>query len=195
MSREMAEVVVGSWQVSKRVMLIKIAAKPVGINIIQVYAPTTDYSDSDMEEFYEQVDSVRRQCKAEEVNIVMGDLNAKVGRGRSGTVVGDFGLGSRNERGDKWVEWCESWEQVITNTWFNHHARHLYTWKSPGDRARNQIDYVTINKRFRNSVTQVKTRPGADCGTGCDHVPEVAQMRVEVKKVKRNRRIKKTGAF
>ena len=38
------------------------------------------------------------QCKAEKVNIVMGDLNAIVGRGRSGTVVGDFGLGLRNKR-------------------------------------------------------------------------------------------------
>ena len=191
LNREMADAVVGCWQVSKRVMLIKITAKPVGLNIIQVYAPTTDYSDSEVEEFYEQVDSVRRQCKAEEVTIVMGDLNAKVGRGSGGTVVGQFGLGVRNERGDRWVEWCESWEQVITNTWFNHHARHLYTWKSPGDRVRNQIDYVSINKRFRNSITQVKTKPGADCGRGCDHVPVVAQMRVKVKKVKKNRKIRK----
>ena len=191
LGREMAEAVVGCWQVSKRVMLIKIAAKPVGLNIIQVYAPTTAYSDSEVDEFYEQVDSVRRQCKAEEVTIVMGDLNAKVGQGSSGSVVGDFGLGERNERGDKWVEWCESWEQVITNTWFRHHNRFLYTWKSPGDRVRNQIDYVTINSRFRNSVTQVKTRPGADCGGGCDHVPVVAQMRVKVKKVKKNRRVRR----
>ena len=106
-------------------------------------------------------------------------------------MVGEFGLGMRNERGDKWVEWCESWEQVITNTWFKHHARHLYTWKSPGDRVRNQIDYVSINKRFRNSVTQVKTKPGANCGRGCNHVPVVAQMKVKVKKVKKSRNIGK----
>ena len=56
---------------------------------------------------------------------------------------------------------------------------------------RNQIDYVTINARFRNSVTQVKTRPGADCGGGCDHVPVVAQMKVKVKKVKKNRRVRR----
>ena len=77
------------------------------------------------------------------------------------------------------------------NTWFRHHARDLYTWKSPGDRARNQIDYININKRFRNSVTQVRTNPGADCGGGCDHIPVVAQMRVRVKKIKKNRKIRK----
>ena len=191
LGREMARAVVGCWQVSKRVILVKIAAKPVGLNLIQVYAPTTDYSDREVDEFYEQVDSVRRQCKAEELTIVMGDLNAKVGKGRSGTVVGEFGLGERNERGDRWMEWCESWDQVIMNTWFKHHARHLYTWKSPGDRARNQIDYVSVNRRFRNSVTQVKTKPGADCGGGCDHVPVVAQIKVKVKKVKKNVKKKK----
>ena len=51
---------------------MKIAAKPVGLNIIQVYAPTTSYSDSEMDEFYEEVDQMRRQCRAGEVSVVMG---------------------------------------------------------------------------------------------------------------------------
>ena len=189
--KEIDGAVTGCWQLSDRVMLLKIDAKPVAINVIQVYAPTTSHSDDVIDTFYEQVDEVRRQCKNDEVTVVMGDLNAKVGRGRSGEVVGDFGLGVRNERGDKWIEWCESWNQVITNTYYKHHPRHLYTWKSPGDRARNQIDYITINKRFRNSITQVKTYPGADCGVGCDHVPVVAVMRVKLKKVIRRKRIRK----
>ena len=90
----------------------------------------------------------------------------------------------RNERGDKLVEWCESWDQVIMNTYFRHHCRYLYTWRSPGDRYRNQIDYITINKRFRNSIMQIKTYPGADCGVGCDHVPLVAIMKVKMKKLR-----------
>ena len=56
---------------------------------------------------------------------VMGDLNAKVGRGREEEIVGDYGLGERNARGDTWVEWCKDNEQVILNTWYRHHARHL----------------------------------------------------------------------
>ena len=77
------------------------------------------------------------------------------------------------------------------NTCFRHHKRHLYTWKSPGDRIRDQIDYITINKRFRNSISQVKTYPGADCGGGCDHVPVVAEMRVKLKKLKKNSKVRK----
>ena len=43
---------------------------------------------------------------------------------------------------------------------------------------RNQIDYITINKRYRNSLRQVRTYPGADCGVGCDHVPVVTELKV-----------------
>ena len=122
----------------------------------------------------------------------MGDLNAKIGRGREGDLVGDFGLGERNERGNRWMEWCEQWQQVILNTWYRQHPRFLWTWRSPGDRYRNQIDYVTINKRFRNAVTKVRTYPGADCGANCDHVPVVANVRLKLKKIKKsNKRVKK----
>ena len=68
----------------------------------------------------------------------------------------------------------------------------MWTWRSPGDRYRNQIDYVTINKRFRNAVTKVRTYPGADCGANCDHVPVVANVRLKLKKIKKsNKRVKK----
>ena len=79
--------------------------------------------------------------------------NAKIGRGLEGGIVGPFGLGVRNGRGDRLYEW-----------WFKHHSRFLWTWKNPGDFYRNQIDFITINNRFKNSMTQVKTYPGADCG-------------------------------
>jgi endonuclease/exonuclease/phosphatase family metal-dependent hydrolase len=61
---------------------------------------------------------------------------------------------------------------------------------SPGDRVRNQIDFITINKRFRNSIKNVKTYPGADCGEGCDHVPVVAEMKVKVKITKKDLKIR-----
>ena len=86
--------------------MVKIAAKPVGLSIIQVYAPTGDHSEEDVELFYEQLDKVRNQCKSGEVTLVMGDLNAKVGEDCSGNVVGHYGRGDRSARGDKWVEWC-----------------------------------------------------------------------------------------
>ena len=47
-----------------------------------------------------------------------------------------------------------------------------WMWQRTQDNIRNQIDYIPINGRFRNLVTQVKTYPDADCGS--DHVPVLA---------------------
>lgn len=114
----------------------------------------------------------------------MEDLNAKVGCGRERNTVGDFGLGKRNEKGDRFVKWCSENGQIVMNTWFKKHVRHLYTWKSPGDLYRNQRNYITINERFTNAVTDVKTFPGADLGRVCDHALLVAQMNLRLKNVK-----------
>ena len=158
---------------------------PIDVNIIQVYAPTTDHDEDMIESFYQKLEEVRKQTKEHEITIIMGDLNAKVGEGGDGDVVGGFGLGEQNERGDRLVEWCGRWRQVILNSWYRQHPRYLWTWRSPGHRYRNQIDYITINKRFRNAVTKVKTFPGADCGGNCDHVPVVAEVKLKLKRFKK----------
>ena len=106
-------------------------------------------------------------------------------------LVTSYGLGQRNERGIRWVEWCESWEQIIMNTFFRHQPRHLYMWKSQGDRVRNQIDYIKVNRRFRNSISQVKTSPEADCVVGCDHTPLVAHIKLKLKKISKNKMMRR----
>ena len=75
------------------------------------------------------------------------------------------------------------------NAWFKEHPRRLYTWKSPGDRSRNQIDYISINHRFKRAVKLAKTYPGADCGS--DHVPVICTLQCKPKKLKKARTTKK----
>ena len=104
--------------------------------------------------FYKTLGKAKAQCKSDEINIIMGDLNARAGRGQDGKAVGEFGAEERNERGDRWVEWCEADKMVIMNTWFKEHPKKIYTWKIPGDRLRNQIDYLSINHRFQRAVKQ-----------------------------------------
>ena len=83
------------------------------------------------------------------------------------------------------VDWCMTHDQVIMNTWFQHHKIHLYTWMSPGDGVRNQIDYITLNKRFCNSILQVKGYPGADGGS--DHVPIVTTLGMKLRMLKQKK--------
>ena len=69
----------------------------------------------------------------------------------------------------------------IANTLFQQHKRSLYTWTSPDDQHRNQIDYILCSQRWRSSTQSTKTKPGADCGS--DHELLIAKLRLELKEV------------
>ena len=76
--------------------------------------------------------------------MVLGDFNAVVGEGQEGNVVGKYGLGERNERGEGLTNFCRRNSLIVGNTWFNQHKRRRYTWKSPLDDQTYQIDYILI---------------------------------------------------
>lgn len=64
----------------------------------------------------------------------MWDFNAKVGKGREQPVIiGNFGLGSRNERGEQAVQFYQENHMVVTNRCNDQSKRCLYTWMSPAD--------------------------------------------------------------
>ena len=58
---------------------------------------------------------------------IIGDWNAKVGSQETPGVTGKFGLGIRNEAGQRPIEFCQENALVITNTLFQQHKRRLYT--------------------------------------------------------------------
>lgn len=72
----------------------------------------------------------------------MGDVNANVGEGSFDDIVGQYGLGNRNKKGTRWIEYCAENGEILMNTWFKQHPRRIYTRRGPGDRTRNQIDYL-----------------------------------------------------
>ena len=127
--KEFDKCVLGFWAISDRVLLVKVSGKPFNLNFIIVYAPTAMLDDDKVDKFYEQVDQAMKQCKSQEVTIVMGDLNAKVGMERVGDIVGPYGLGELNDRGESWIQWCERKKLTICNTWFRHHPRRIWTWR------------------------------------------------------------------
>ena len=171
------------WPVSDRMVAVKLQGKPFDICIVQSYAPTSDYEDEEVDGFYEDLDNVMRQMKSQDVKIVMGDFNAKVGKEKIENIVGPFGLGEINSRGERLVEWCKEHNLFISNTWFQNHPRRRWTWSSPGDRTRNQIDYILIQHRFRNAVKSSKSMPGADCDS--DHIPVLCNLKLTLKKLKK----------
>lgn len=178
--------VTGFIPISDRVVMIQLQTNQTRTNIIQVYAPTTDKSEEELELFYNDIQQALDITKTRDITIIMGDWNAKIGKGRDGDNIGEFGLGIRNDRGERLAQFCQEKDVVITNTYFKLPERRLYTWKSPADGidnkiVRNQIDYFLINKRYRNSIKAAKTYPGADVST--DHNPVIIRIEVKFKKL------------
>ena len=126
LDQDISKCVLGYWTVSDRALLVKIQGHPFNITIIVVYAPMTGSTEGEIDAFYETLEEAKSQCKPNKVNIIIGDLNAKVGSGTDGRTVGPHGTGERNECGEKWVQCCDSKNMVIMNTWFKEHPRRLY---------------------------------------------------------------------
>ena len=177
--------VIGFIPISDRVVLVKLAGKPFNLSIVQVYAPTGDHPEEDLEKFYADIEIACRQLQATDVFIVMGDMNAKIGKEKVDSYVGEFGLGNRNERGDRLLEFCVEKDLMIANTHFQHPERRLYTWKSPGDVRRNQIDYIMVKRRYRNCVKDCRTYPGADINS--DHSLLISKLNIRLKKTEKKK--------
>uniref|UniRef100_A0A8D8R6E3 Craniofacial development protein 2 n=1 Tax=Cacopsylla melanoneura TaxID=428564 RepID=A0A8D8R6E3_9HEMI len=176
---------------SDRVIAIKFKTDPVDTLIIQVYMPTSKPgTDEEVEEVYKQIEEVIDENGRGQVrSIVMGDWNSVVGNESVSNIVGKYGLGKQNERGERLIGFCEASGLWISNTWFQHHKRRLYTYKNPGDRNRYQIDYILTNQRYKNSIINVKTYPGADVDS--DHNLLAAELRTRLKHVKKKANCKK----
>ena len=105
--------------------------KPFNIMIIQVYAPTSDNEEAEVEQFYEDLQDLLELTPQKDVLFIIGDWNAKVGSQETPGVTGKFGLGVQTEAGQRLIEFCQENTLVMTNMLFQQHNRRLYTWTSP----------------------------------------------------------------
>ena len=104
--------------------------KPFNITVIQVYAPTSNAEETEVEQFYEDLPDLLELTPKKDVLFLIGDWNAKVGSQKTPGVTGKFGHGMRNEAGQRLIEFCQENALVIANTLFHQHKRRLYTWTS-----------------------------------------------------------------
>ena len=102
--------------------------KPFNITIIQVYAVISNAEEAEVELFYEDLQEFLELTSKKDVLFIIGDWNAKVGSQERPEVTGKFGLGIRNEAGQRLIEFCQENALVRKNTLFQQHKRRLYTW-------------------------------------------------------------------
>ena len=155
-------------------MTMRLRASPSKITIIQVhvYAPTSSHDDSEVGEFYRELQSLADQTPK---LVVQGDWNAKVGedaQGHWGEVCGPFCNPETNDKGLKLLVFATYNNLVLANTLDNHNSSRRWTRHSRNGTHHNQIDYISVKKRFLSSIKTVRTRtlPGADVGSDHDRL-------------------------
>ena len=125
---------------------VRFQGKPFSITVIQVYAPNSNAEKAEVEQFYEDLQDLLELTPKKDVLFIIGDGNAKVGSQEIPGVTGKFGLGMRNEAGQRLIEFCQENALLIANTLFQQLKRRLYTWTSPDGQHQNQIDYILCSK-------------------------------------------------
>ena len=111
--------------------------KPFNITGIQVYAPTSNAEEAEVEQFYEDLQHLLELTPPKDVLFIIGDWNVKVECQETPQVMGKFGLGVWNEAGQRLIEFCQENSLVIANTLFQQQKRRLYTWTSPDGQHQN----------------------------------------------------------
>ena len=101
--------------------------KPFNITVIQVYAPSSNAEEADIERFYEDLQDLVEQRPKKDALFIIGDWNAKVGTQEIPGVTGKFGLGVQNEAGQRLIELCQENALVIANPLFQQHKKRFYT--------------------------------------------------------------------
>ena len=158
-NKRVRNAVLGCNLKNDRMISVRFQGKPFNIMVIRVYTPTTNVKEA--EQFYEDLQDLLELTPKKDVLFIVGDWNAKVGSQETPGVTGKFGLGMRNEAGERLIEFCQENALVIANTFFQQHKRRLYTWISPDGQHQNQIDYILCSQGWRSSIQSAKTRLGA----------------------------------
>lgn len=185
MSKEVRKSLIEWAPVSDRIITARIRTRTRNANIVQCYAPTEVDLEGPKDDFYDLLATTIDKIHKGEIIILMGDFNAKVGNSNTGCrrVLGQHGTGTRTDNGDRLIELCQHYDLVVGGSIFPHKEVHKYTWESPNG-AKNQIDHICINNKWRHVLQDVRTRRGADLYT--DHIMIVATIQLKIMAVRRN---------
>ena len=100
---------------------VRFQGKPFNITVIQVYAPTNNAEEAEVERFYEDLQDILELTPKKDVLFIIGDWNAKVGSQETPGVTGKFGLGVRNETGQRLIEFYQENNNTKEDPTHGHH--------------------------------------------------------------------------
>ena len=148
------------WKpINERICVLRVKGKFFNYSIINVHAPHNERPEDEKDTFYRQLNKAYDSCPRNDIKIVIGDLNAQIGKERIfKPTIGGFSLHCEsNENGTRLINFAASLNMVISSTFFRHKNIHKTTWLSPGGRNSTQIDHLLIDRRHASDVMDVRS--------------------------------------
>ena len=127
-NKRVQNAVLGCNLKNNRMISVRFQGKPFNITVIQVYAPTSNTEEAEVERFYEDLQDLLELTPKIDVLFIIGGWNAKVGSQETPGVTGKFGLGVQKEAGQRLIKFYQENTLIIANTLFQQLKRKLYTW-------------------------------------------------------------------
>jgi len=160
---EEEEMVVELREVNERIMVVKMAVGGEILNVVSVYAPQAGRLEEEKESFYDALDDVVAGVGKGERLVLAGDFNGHVGKEVEGFggVHGGQGYGVRNSEGNRLLEFADSREMIVANTWFGKGDVEKVSYESGG--CRSVLDYFLVPKEERLRVIDVRAVDGEAC--------------------------------
>ena len=122
-NKRVRNAVLGCNLKNDRMISARFQGKPFNITLIQVYAPTSNAEEAEVERSYEDLQDLLELILKKDVLFIIGDQNVRVGIQEIPAVTGKFDLGVQNEAGQRLTEFCQENTQVIANTFFQQQKR------------------------------------------------------------------------
>jgi endonuclease/exonuclease/phosphatase family metal-dependent hydrolase len=147
-------------------MLSETWGKSFNTTLICIHSPTEE--EEAEKNFYDKLDRVYQKAPTHDIKIIMGDMNAKVGKDMRAHNAGKHSLHEvSNDNGMRLIDFAVSKNMVNSSVRFPHKDIHEETWISPDGHTKNQIDHVLIDARRASYIIDVRSYRAADCDS--DH--------------------------
>lgn len=162
--KEIRAAVMNFQAVNERICVLRVKARRFNITFINLHAPTEEKDNDVKEEFYNEVERVYDACPKHDIKIVLGDLNAKIGKeDQFREIIGKQSLHKEsNDNGLRVIDFATSKDLRVGSVRFPHKTIHKGTWISPDGRTTNQIDHILINSRHLRALIDVRSMRGAN---------------------------------
>ncbi|XP_055632884.1 uncharacterized protein LOC129773308 [Toxorhynchites rutilus septentrionalis] len=156
--------VINCKAINERMCVLRIKGRFYNYSIINVHCPHEGRPDGEKEAFYAQLEATYDSGSPRDIKIVIGDMNAQVGRETMyRPVIGPCSLHTNtNDNGQRCINFAASRGLVIRSTFFPRKDIHNATWRSPDQHTTNQIDHILIEGRFFSNITNIRSLRGAD---------------------------------